>query len=70
MKKRVNEVGWDGEWYLRYFDYDGTPLGSKQNTRKIFTNAQSWAVISNNAPLERANKALDAVYTYLHTDTE
>ncbi len=69
MKKRVNEVGWDGEWYLRYFDYDGTPLGSKQNTKgKIFTNAQSWAVISNNAPLERANKALDAVYTYLHTE--
>ncbi|AEJ62402.1 glycosyltransferase 36 [Spirochaeta thermophila DSM 6578] len=68
MKRRVNEVGWDGEWYLRYFDWDGSPIGSRGNVHgKIYTNAQSWAVISGNATPERARKALDAVYTHLNT---
>ncbi len=37
MKARVNEHAWDGEWYVGYFDHDGTPLGSKQN--KIRTDS-------------------------------
>ena len=43
----VEEHGWDGEWYLRaYFD-DGTPLGSAANDEcRIDSIAQSWSVIS------------------------
>ena len=68
MKKTLNEVAWDGEWYLRYFDADGSPLGSKANAEgKIFTNAQSWSVLSGYAPRERARQALDAVRTHLNT---
>ncbi|MBC8448984.1 MAG: glycosyl transferase [Chloroflexi bacterium] len=68
MKQRVNEHGWDGEWYMRYFDADGTPLGSHRNTHgQIYANGQSWPVISGFAPPERARAALDAVYQRLNT---
>ncbi|TFH00489.1 MAG: glycosyl transferase [Calditrichales bacterium] len=68
MKTRVNEQAWDGEWYLRYFDSDGSPIGSKQNERgKIFTNAQSWAVLAGYADESRGRIALDSVKKYLDT---
>jgi cellobiose phosphorylase len=68
MKATVNAVGWDGDWYLRYFDHKGQPLGSHKNEHgQIFTNAQSWAVLSGFASKARALKALDAVYERLNT---
>jgi cellobiose phosphorylase len=68
MKRRVNEHAWDGEWYVRYFDADGTPLGSSANTHgQIYANGQSWAVISGFAPSARAKAALDAVDRRLNT---
>jgi cellobiose phosphorylase len=68
MKQRVNECAWDGEWYIRYFDFDGTPLGSHANERgQIYINGQSWPVLSGFAEPSRARKALDAVYAKLNT---
>jgi len=68
MKGRVNEHAWDGEWYLRYFDAKGKPLGSHKNEQgQIYTNAQSWAVLSGFAPKKRALKAVDAVHERLNT---
>ncbi len=68
MKQRVNEHAWDGEWYVRYFDADGTPIGSHSNTEgQIYANGQSWPVISGFAPSERIKMALDAVYDRLNT---
>ncbi|HEY6080820.1 MAG TPA: hypothetical protein VIW29_18530 [Polyangiaceae bacterium] len=68
MRARVNEHAWDGEWYLRYFDHDGSPIGSSQNQHgRIWTNGQSWPVISGFAPPERARMALDAVNRHLNT---
>lgn len=68
MKQRVNEFAWDGEWYVRYFDCDGAPLGSSANTEgKIYTNAQSWSVISGFASYERGKAALDSVKRILNT---
>ncbi len=69
MKDRVNDVAWDGDWYLRYFDHNGEPLGSSQNKHgQIYTNAQSWPVLSGFAPDERALRALDAVHNRLNTN--
>ncbi|HEX7510041.1 MAG TPA: hypothetical protein VF335_01965, partial [Chitinivibrionales bacterium] len=31
IKKDFNDHAWDGRWYVRYFDHDGTPLGSHRN---------------------------------------
>ena len=69
MSDVVNTVAWDGNWYVRYFDHRGNPLGSHTNDHgQIFTNAQSWAVLSGFAPPDRAEKALDAVYERLNTN--
>jgi len=68
MKQRINECAWDGEWYIRYFDFDGTPLGSRTNDKgQIYINGQSWPVISGFAPPSRARQALDSVYRKLNT---
>lgn len=68
MKKVLNEVAWDGEWYVRYYDQNGNPIGSKINEQgKIYTNAQSWAVFSGFAEGDRALQALDSINTHLNT---
>jgi cellobiose phosphorylase len=68
MKDVVNNVAWDGAWYKRYFEEDGTPIGSKENSEgQIYTNAQSWTVLSGFATEERAVQALDSVEEKLNT---
>ncbi|WP_341675297.1 glucoamylase family protein [Niveibacterium sp. SC-1] len=53
---------WDGDWYLRgYFD-DGSPLGSAQNTEcRIDSISQSWSVLSGAGDPDRARRAMQAV---------
>ena len=68
MKDTFNDKFWDGEWYVRYFDKDGNPLGSSKNEKgKIYVNAQSWSIMSRFAPEDRAKKALESVNKYLNT---
>jgi cellobiose phosphorylase len=68
MKLTVNQCGWDGEWFVRYFDEKGAPIGSQVNSQgQIYTNGQSWPVISGFANHERATQALNSVYTKLNT---
>lgn len=68
MRDQYNMHGWDGKWFLRYFDWDGTPLGSHKNDHgQIYLNGQSWAVISGFAPYDRARQAMDAVFSLLNT---
>jgi len=58
----VNQVAWDGEWYIRAFKDDGSPLGTKKSKQgKIFINSQTWSVISGLAPKDRGNQALNSV---------
>ena len=69
MKKVLNDHCWDGEWYLRYFEENGEPIGSKVNKEgQIYTNAQSWSVLSGFATPERAAKALESVNKKLNTE--
>jgi cyclic beta-1,2-glucan synthetase len=60
------EATWDGDWYRRaYFD-DGTPLGSAQAQEcRIDAISQSWAVLSDGAPQNHAERAMDAVRMHL-----
>ena len=68
MKNVLNETSWDGEWYRRYYEQDGSPIGSKENSEgQIYTNAQSWSILSEFATEERALKALDSVEKKLNT---
>ncbi len=68
MKAVVNEHCWDGDWFVRYFEADGSPIGSKQNSEgQIYTNAQSWAIFAGFAEGDRASQALDSVNEKLNT---
>jgi cellobiose phosphorylase len=68
MRSRVEATAWDGDWYVRYFDDEGNPLGSSKNTyAQIYLNGQSWPVISGFASPDRARKAMDAAYGKLNT---
>ena len=68
MKASFERHGWDGDWYVRYFDEAGNPLGSRQNTYgQIYLNGQSWPVISGFASPERAERAMQSVYEKLNT---
>lgn len=64
----VNDIAWDGKWYLRGFNDDGTPFGTSECAEgKIFLNTQTWAVISGIANKERAQICLDSCLELLMT---
>ncbi len=57
---------WDGSWYRRAFFDDGQVLGSAANSEaRIDLIAQAWAVLSAQAPMERARQAMAAVEQHL-----
>ncbi|HPC82351.1 MAG TPA: hypothetical protein P5234_03115 [Thermoanaerobaculaceae bacterium] len=62
----LNAHGWDGQWYLRGTLDDGTPFGSATNrVGRIYLNAQTWAVLADVAPPERAAACMAAVKAHL-----
>jgi len=68
MIRQVDQHGWDGEWYVSYFDADGTPLGSHKNEAgQIYAYGQAWPVIAGFAGPIKARQALDTVYRRLNT---
>jgi cyclic beta-1,2-glucan synthetase len=62
LAQRIEENGWDGQWYRRaYFD-DGQPLGSSENMEcQIDSIAQSWAVLTAAGDPARARQAMESV---------
>ena len=62
VRQNIEQHGWDGEWYLRaYFD-DGTPLGSASNPEcQIDSIVQSWSVLSGAADAGRSRLAMEAL---------
>jgi cyclic beta-1,2-glucan synthetase len=62
LRNALETHAWDGEWYLRAFYDDGTPIGSTgSDENQIDSIAQSWAVLSGGAEEERGKQALQAV---------
>ncbi len=62
LQVSLEREAWDGEWYRRGFFDDGTPLGSSQSDEcRIDCIAQSWAVLSDAASPERAERAMASV---------
>jgi len=70
MQEAVLASAWDGDWFVRYFNADGTPIGSAKNEYgKLWLNAQSWAVLSGFGDSEgKGRKAMDAVAKHLATE--
>lgn len=67
--ERLNDVAWDGRWYVRTICEDGYKIGSHKNAEgKIFLNTQSWAILSRTAPPDRAALCMAAVDEFLRCD--
>jgi cellobiose phosphorylase len=70
MVQAVIKDGWDGDWYLRAYDFYGKKVGSAENEEgKIFIESQGWcsmAEIGKEAGL--VEKALDSVKEHLDCD--
>ena len=67
MCDAVKAHGWDGEWFLRAYDYYGRPVGSHVNDEgKIFIESQGWCAMAGIGREEgMVDKALDSVKKYL-----
>lgn len=63
MKKAVKEHGWDGEWFVRAYDYFGRKIGSNENEEgKIFIESNGWCTMAGIGKEEGlCEKALDSV---------
>lgn len=68
MAERINDAGWDGEWYLAaYNDFD-KKMGSHENKQgKVPLNSQTWALLSGIVPENRMDSILDKIDNYLDT---
>jgi cyclic beta-1,2-glucan synthetase len=65
----VETHGWDGEWYLRAYYDDGTPLGSALSDEcRIDSIAQSWSVISGAGDPTRRAAAMRSLERHLVRD--
>jgi cellobiose phosphorylase len=61
LKKNLDAKAWDGEWYLRAFFDDGTPLGSSSGQEcKIDSLPQSWSVLSRGGDVNKSRLAIRA----------
>jgi cellobiose phosphorylase len=68
MAAIINDEAWDGGWYMRSFDDDGLPIGvAGSEHHAIDLIPQSWSVIGDVAPTERAEKAMAAADEKLNT---
>ena len=63
MVEAVKKHGWDGNWYLRAYDFYGNKIGSKENEEgKIFIESQGWCTMAGIGLEEgMVDKAIDSV---------
>ena len=63
MENAVKVHGWDGEWFLRAYDFYGEKIGSNENDEgKIFIESQGWCTMAGIGLKEGlCDKALDSV---------
>lgn len=71
MERAVLEHGWDGEWFLRAYDFFGNKVGSKdcpEGDSKILIEPQGYCVMAGiGVATGEAKKALDSVKERLDT---
>lgn len=63
MEKKIEDVGWDGEWFRRAYDNFGNPVGSREcREGQIFIEPQGMCVMAG-VGIEngKAEQALDSV---------
>ena len=70
MVEAVKKHGWDGEWYLRAYDFYGRKIGSHENEEgKIFIESQGFCTMAAIGQEEgMVDKALDSCKRYLDSE--
>ena len=70
MVEAVKKYGWDGEWYLRAYDFYGNKIGSHENEEgKIFIESQGFCTMAGIGMEEgMVSKALDSCKRYLDSE--
>jgi cellobiose phosphorylase len=66
LVKAINDIAWDGQWYWRATLDNGEKIGSASNEKgRIYLNAQTWAILNDIAPPDRAKACMRAVREHL-----
>jgi cellobiose phosphorylase len=67
MVEAIKSHGWDGNWFLRAYDYFGNKIGSHENEEgRIFIESNGWCAMAGIGLEEgMVEKALDSVKEYL-----
>ena len=70
MEEAVKKYGWDGEWFLRAYDYYGRKIGSREcEEGKVFIESQGWCTMARiGADEGLCEKALDSAVKYLECE--
>jgi cellobiose phosphorylase len=70
MVTAVKKDGWDGEWYLRAYDFFGNKIGSNEcEEAKIFIESQGWCTMAQiGAEDGMVAKSLDSCKKYLECE--
>ena len=70
MEAAVKKDGWDGEWFLRAYDYYGRKIGSDECAEgKVFIESQGWCTMARiGADEGLCDKALDSAMKYLECE--
>ena len=63
MTQAIEKHGWDGQWFLRAYDFYGKKIGSDENEEgKIFIEPQGMCIMAGVGVEDgKARQALDAV---------
>jgi len=63
MVEVIKKFGWDGEWFIRAYDYYGHKIGSNENEEaRIFIESQGWCTMAGIGKEEGlCTRALDSV---------
>jgi cellobiose phosphorylase len=67
MIEAIETYGWDGEWFLRAYDYFGKKIGSNENEEgKIFIESQGYCIMAGVGIEDgKAVQALNSVKKHL-----
>ncbi|MBP5482827.1 MAG: glycosyl transferase [Bacteroidales bacterium] len=70
MEQAVKKYGWDGEWFLRAYDFYGKKIGSNEcDGSKIFIESQGWCTMARiGADEGLCDKALDSAVKLLECE--
>ncbi|MBU0477214.1 hypothetical protein KKC91_01400, partial [bacterium] len=70
VKKQINDIAWNGKYYIGYFDGKGKPIDTVFSNKKedfmIYLMPQAFSIISGVAESKKIDIVIDSVNKYLY----